>query len=221
MSEKTPFLPAAVIFDMDGLMLDTEAPAISAWNTAAEKFGYRITADVAVQTIGKDEPSSRAIIMAAYGPDFPYKQIRDLFSRMIHEDGEKNGIAHRPGLLPLLDHVARLRIPMAVATSTRREAALWKLGRAGIQDRFPLLVCGDEIAHGKPAPDIFLRAAEKLGQAPADCIGFEDSPAGLRALHAAGIRSVFVKDIVEPPPEVLATVWRRCATLADAIPLIG
>jgi HAD superfamily hydrolase (TIGR01509 family) len=221
MPPETPFLPAAVILDMDGLMLDTEAPIIPAWDRAAQKFGCRLAAEIAVQTIGIDEPSSRAIIMAAYGPEFPYKQIREEFYRVMHEDGEKNGINHRPGLLPLLDHLARLRIPTAVATSTRREVALWRLSRAGVQDRFPLLVCGDEIAHSKPAPDIFLRAAEKLGQAPADCIGFEDSPAGLRALHAAGIKSVFIKDLIEPPPEVLATVWRRCATLADAIPLIG
>jgi beta-phosphoglucomutase-like phosphatase (HAD superfamily) len=91
----------------------------------------------------------------------------------------------------------------------------------GIRERFPVMGCGDESRRGTPAPEIFLLAAQKLGKAPADCLGFEDSPSGLRALHAAGIKSIFVKDLVEPPPEVLTTVWRRCGDLAEAIPLIG
>ncbi|MDR3303538.1 MAG: HAD family hydrolase, partial [Treponema sp.] len=147
--------------------------------------------------------------------------IREEASRRIKEQAEQEGISHRPGLIPLLDHLARLNIPCAVATSTSRNTALWKLRKAGIADRFVAKVCGDEITRGKPAPDIFLRALEHLGKAPADSIGFEDSLAGLQSLHAAGIRSVFIKDLVEPPPEVLATVWMRCADLAEAVRLFS
>ncbi|MDR0585774.1 MAG: HAD family phosphatase, partial [Treponema sp.] len=130
-------------------------------------------------------------------------------------------LPHRPGLLTLLDRLDALEIPKAVATSTERKRALWKLEKAGIADRFTVLVCGDEIRRGKPAPDIFLKAAERLGAAPADCVGFEDSPAGLKGLAEAGIRSVFIKDLAEPPPDVLAGVWRRCADLAEAAALFG
>jgi HAD superfamily hydrolase (TIGR01509 family) len=115
-----------------------------------------------------------------------------------------------------LDCLGEKKIPFAVATSTDRKTALWKLERAGILDRFSLLVCGDEIARGKPAPDIFLAAARGLGAAPADCVGFEDSAPGLMGLQAAEIRSVFVKDLPEPPPDVLAGVWRRYGDLAQA-----
>jgi beta-phosphoglucomutase-like phosphatase (HAD superfamily) len=103
-----------------------------------------------------------------------------------------------------------------VATSTARERALWKLDRAGIAGRFDAVVCGDEVSRGKPAPDIFLLAAERLGVRPSECAGFEDSPAGLRSLHAAGIRSIFIKDLVEPEATVLSTVWRRYESLAEA-----
>jgi beta-phosphoglucomutase-like phosphatase (HAD superfamily) len=83
------------------------------------------------------------------------------------------------------------------------------------------MVFGDEVQRGKPAPDIFLLAAERLGKNPRRCVGFEDSPAGLQSLHSAGIPSVFVQDLVEPPPAIIATVWRRCGDLAEAAALFG
>jgi beta-phosphoglucomutase-like phosphatase (HAD superfamily) len=108
-----------------------------------------------------------------------------------------------------------------VATSTARERALQKLDRAGILHYFKEAAFGDEVPKGKPEPDIFLLAARRLHKAPADCVGFEDSPAGLRSLAAAGIRSVFVKDVIEPEPGVLSLVWRRFESLDQAIPLFA
>jgi beta-phosphoglucomutase-like phosphatase (HAD superfamily) len=90
------------------------------------------------------------------------------------------------------------------------------LEKAGIKDRFAAATCGDDVKNGKPNPEIFLNAAEKLKTPPSLCVGFEDSAAGLQALRAAGIRSVFIKDVVQPPEEVLATVWKRCADLEEA-----
>jgi HAD superfamily hydrolase (TIGR01509 family) len=211
-----PFLPAAVIFDMDGLMLDTEGPLVSLWIEAAEKMGWKVPRDLVLATIGIDEAATRAVFMAEYGPGFPYEGIRKEVVQDIVDRAEREGIPHRPGLLTLLDRFAALDIPLGVATSTPRETALWKLDQGGIRDRFAVLACGDEVSREKPAPDVFLLAAERLGKNPSQCLGFEDSPAGLRGLHAAGIRSVFIKDLLEPPPEVLATVWRRCGDLAEA-----
>ncbi|MDR2101495.1 MAG: HAD family phosphatase [Treponema sp.] len=216
-----PFIPAAVIFDMDGLMLDTERPAVSLWIEAAQKSGWTVSRELVLATLGIDKAATRSLFMAEYGPDFPYETICGDLSRSIRDQAEKEGILHRPGLLTLLDYLAARGIPLGVATSTIRKTALWKLDKGGIRDRFTVLACGDEVSRGKPAPDIFLLAAERLGQNPSQCVGFEDSPAGLRALHAAGIRSVFIKDMVEPPREVLATVWRRCGDLAEAAALFG
>ncbi|MDR3139981.1 MAG: HAD family phosphatase [Treponema sp.] len=213
------FLPAAVIFDMDGLMLDTEGPAVSLWIEAARKLGWKLDRELILNTVGIDAASTRAAFMAEYGPNFPYETIRQDLSRSIRDQVEREGISHRPGLLTLLDCLGARGIPLGVATSTARKTALWKLDKGGIGDRFAVLVCGDEVNRGKPAPDIFLLAAERLGYNPSQCLGFEDSPAGLQALHAAGIRSVFIKDLVEPPPEILAAVWRRCGDLAEAAAL--
>jgi len=214
--EPRAFRPAAALFDMDGLMLDTERPAIRLWVEVSREAGYRLDEAVPLSTVGIDEQASRIRVLEACGADFPYDEIRSEVEARYHRLLENSGPAHRPGLLRLLDSFARRGIPMAVATSTPRDAALVKLRRAEILDFFDALACGDEVDRGKPAPDIFLLAARRLAVAPQDCVGFEDSPAGLRALSAAGIRSVFVKDCVDPPPEVLETVWRRCGDLGEA-----
>jgi HAD superfamily hydrolase (TIGR01509 family) len=208
-----------VIFDMDGLMLDTERPVLDLWVQAAEKFGRKMSQEVILRTIGITEDSTRAILLEEYGDDFPYGEIREELVRLVREYTRREGLAHRPGLLVLLDRLRALGTPLGVATSTSRRSAVWKLEQAGIRDRFGVLVCGDEVPRGKPAPDIFLRAAELLETAPENCLGFEDSAAGLKALAAAKIRSVFVTDILEPPPEILAGVWRRYGDLAEAAEL--
>lgn len=216
-----PFIPSAVIFDVDGLMLDTEKPVIAAWIQAAQVLGRHISPEVGYRTIGINEAATKALLMNEYGPEFPYREIRQTLERILLEKIEQEGIAHRPGLLTLLDHLDRLGIPLAVATSTGKDIALWKLEKAHIKERFKAMAFGDEVKEGKPAPDIFLLAAERLGTAPGDCVGFEDSPPGLQSLHRAGIPSVFIKDIVEPSPSILATVWRQCRDLAEAAALFG
>jgi HAD superfamily hydrolase (TIGR01509 family) len=218
---KDSLLVKAVIFDMDGLLLDTERPVNGLWIRAARALGWELREEIVARTTGVDEGTTRGIMIAEYGPDFPYEDIRKELYRLIAETAERDGIACRPGLGVMLEKLERLRIPVGVATSTDREAALWKLEKAGVRGRFPMLTCGDEVRRGKPAPDIFLLAAERLGTPPAECLGLEDSPAGLRALAAAGIPSIFIKDTLEPPPDVLATVWRRCEDLAEAAALIG
>jgi HAD superfamily hydrolase (TIGR01509 family) len=219
MGEETPFKPRGVIFDMDGLMLDTERPAIDAWVRSCRELGLDVDGELAARTIGVDEPTTRAMLFEALGQDFPYEKSRQGMRRFMMEEVERNGIPQKPGLIPLLDHLAARRIPLAVATSTERRIAEWKLEKGGIRERFTLIICGDEIKRGKPAPDIFLKAQEKLGIPASECIGFEDSPAGLKALYAAGIKSVFIKDMLEPPEAVLALVWRRLSRLDEAINL--
>jgi len=218
MKTEIHFRPAAVIFDMDGLMLDTERLTIPLWDEAGQKFGYRIPFDVVIRMVGISSQNARAVLMREYGDDFPYEEIRDEFRLLCKREYEK-GIPHKKGLDFLLEHLTAAKIPFGVATSTRRETAMENLEKAGILKYFAAITGGDEVANGKPAPDIFLLAAKKLGQPPSACAGFEDSPAGLRALAAAGIRSVFIKDLIDPPQEVLDTVWRTYGDLSEAVEL--
>jgi HAD superfamily hydrolase (TIGR01509 family) len=218
MHENSSFRPKAVIFDIDGLMLDTERPLIPLWIQAGRSFGREITSELVTRTIGLTRNDIRALCVRELGDDFPIDKFDEELGRLIDIEFEK-GIAHKPGLVQLLDHLASLGIPLAVGTSSRRSVAAWKLQKAGIADRFIHIVGGDEVEKGKPAPDIFLRAAELLKVSPPHCAGFEDSPAGLQALASAGIASVFIKDIIEPPKEILASVWKRLDNLAEAIAL--
>ena len=218
-SNELSFRPAAAIFDMDGLMFDTERPFVPLWAQAAKNHGYDIPAEVIYRMIGITNESARAVMQNEYGLDFPYDKVRDELRTLLNEEYEKNGIQHKKGLSFLLNHLSAAKIPLAVATSTSKNRAMEMLEKAGVLEYFANVTGGNEIVNSKPAPDIFLLAAEKLGVHPSCCAGFEDSTAGLKALHAAGIRSVFIKDIVQPPPEVLAAVWRVYDDLAQAAEL--
>jgi HAD superfamily hydrolase (TIGR01509 family) len=217
----TPFIPKGVILDMDGLMLDTERMEIALYVRISREMGWPTGETFLRSTIGIGDDDAEKIYKAEFGGAYPFGEIWKQVKNALTKTAEMSGIPHRPGLATFLDKLDTLGIPKAVATSTERKRALWKLEKAGIADRFGVLVCGNEVSRGKPAPDIFLKAAERLGADPADCVGFEDSPAGLKGLADAGIRSVFIKDLAEPSPDVLASVWRRCADLAEAAALFG
>jgi len=218
LSKAEIFKPKAAIFDMDGLMLDTERPMVKAWIRAGEIVGWNITETVAIHTIGLNNDDIRRQCMKDLGDDFPYDKFDVILHRLFDEEFAK-GIAHKEGLLDLLNYLKTNRIPMVVATSSSTKSAFNKMKIAGITDFFHFAACGDEVANGKPAPDIFLKAAEKIGVPPGDCAGLEDSSAGLKALAAAGIHSIFIKDLIEPPAEVLAAVWKRLNNLREVIPL--
>ncbi|MDR0526976.1 MAG: HAD family phosphatase [Spirochaetaceae bacterium] len=208
--------PYAVLFDLDGLMLDTERVWLEGILRIAAGAGWQLDRELVKKTIGINCRSAALIMKEAFGADFPYWELREKFLAEEKIEFETNGIPQKRGLINLLNTLDAKKIPAAIATSTDRARAEWKLHFGGLEGRYDALVCGDEIEHGKPAPDIFELAAKKLGQKPQNCIGLEDSPAGLRALAAAGIRSIFIKDLVEPEPEVLALVWKRCDSLDEA-----
>jgi HAD superfamily hydrolase (TIGR01509 family) len=213
------FRASGVIFDMDGTLFDTENLTIPFWGVAGKPYGYDITHDIVLKMVGISSARAKEVMLETFGEDFPFDKIRDDFRKIVRNEVEKNGVPKKQGADFLIEHLAAAKIPMALATSTRRETALYMLEKARLLDKFTAVVGGDEIVNGKPAPDIFLITAEKLGQPPSTCVGFEDSPAGLKSLHAAGIKSVYIKDVIEVPQEVLETVWKRYDNLAEAAEL--
>jgi HAD superfamily hydrolase (TIGR01509 family) len=127
----------------------------------------------------------------------------------------------KPGLLPLLDGLEALRLPLAVASATARAEIERRLAGVSLLRRFDAVVGGDEVARGKPAPDLFLLAAGRLGARPADCLVLEDSEAGVRAAAAAGMAVVMVPDLVEPSPSVRALAEAVLPSLAEALEIVG
>lgn len=194
----------AVIFDIDGLMLDTEAISKRSWGSVMAPAGYALTDEVYHQMIGRTEADVRHLLADVFGSQFPFDEMYHRREDRFHELVTNEGIPLKPGLLDLLAFVEAEKLGKAVASSTYAKLAELKLTIAGIRQHFQIIVTGDQVRRGKPAPDLFLEAARQLGIAPAACVVLEDSQAGIRAAHAAGMRSVLVPDMQPPGDEVRA-----------------
>ncbi len=199
---------SAVIFDMDGLMLDTERIAVDAWMRAGADCGCEIPLSVVVETVGRDVRSARAYFEQVLGPSFDYDRVRPLRLRYAAEAIERHGVPVKDGLAELLDVLAGRGVLRAVATSTERSRAEALLSGAQLSQQFDVVVCGDEVKHGKPAPDIFLLAAERLRVSPSRCLVLEDSDMGILAATNAQMRAFLIPDIKAPSPETVALADR-------------
>src|SRR5688572_15685366 len=177
----------AVVFDMDGLMLDTEHMARETWGLAAADCGLDLDDELFLRLVGRTRRDSAEILREAWGAETSFDDFRTRCSEHWEAVVATRGIPVKPGLLELLDFLDEAGLPRAVATSTGGAGAERSLRLAGVIDRVDYIVSGDQVERGKPSPDIFLRAAERLGIAPAHCLVLEDSLYGVMAAHAAGM----------------------------------
>ncbi|TVO67929.1 HAD family hydrolase [Denitromonas ohlonensis] len=194
----------AVVFDMDGLLLDSERIAYDIGRQVSLDLGIPWTHEVAMQMIGLNSREHESLLKGAFGDDYPLDAHRAEFGLRYEAVIDAGTIPLKPGVLELFDALEAAGLPRGVATSTRRSRALPKLDAVGLLDRVHIVVAGDEVARGKPAPDIFLAAAERLGQRPSDCLALEDSNAGVRAARDAGMCVVMVPDLVTPADDIRA-----------------
>jgi len=220
-----PRMPApvchAVVFDMDGLMLDTEPIYKSAWQSAVIDFGFRIDDDAYFELLGRSLRDAEGILRRRFGSDFPFGEFRTRWLEHWRTAVLRDGVPRKPGLDPLMAELKRRGVPSAVATSTQREDALFTLERAGLGGAFAHVVTGDEVEHGKPEPDIFLAAARSLGVAAEECVALEDSDAGIVAAAAAGMTALMVPDMKGPSAEAERRAYRVVSSLHDAHGLIA
>jgi HAD superfamily hydrolase (TIGR01509 family) len=200
----------AVLFDMDGLLLDTEVIYIEAMQQAARSLDREMALDFCHSMVGVPERECSLMIEAYYGEGFSIDEFRGQFYRLLRGLLEA-GIPLKPGVVELLDFLADRGLPLAVATSSARSTAERHLSHVGLLDRFTALATRDDVERPKPHPDIYLEAARRLGVPPERCIAFEDSNLGLEAAHAAGTMAFMVPDLLQPLPETRA----RCV---DVLP---
>lgn len=191
--------PLAVIFDMDGLMLDTEPLAARAWREAASGMGLAFDPTVTHAMVGRTFPDCRQLLVDRHGDAYPVDQLMIAWSATYEAIIARDGLVVKPGLPELLAWLESERIPKGVATSTHHARACAKLQRTGLLSRFSAIVCGDQVTHGKPHPEIFLTVAQRLEVAPARCLVLEDSEPGFRASVSAGMASIIVPDLHAPP----------------------
>jgi HAD superfamily hydrolase (TIGR01509 family) len=205
--------PIAVVLDMDGTLLDTEPLAARAWGEAAAAIGVAFDDALALRMIGRTFADCRTLVIEHHGEDYPTDRLMSGWHAAYDAIVERDGLALKPGVDELFAWLDAAGVARAVATSTRRARALAKLEKAALAPRLHALVGGDEVARGKPAPDIFLAAAERLGVPAAACVVLEDSDAGVLGALAAGMTPIMIPDLVAPGLEVV----RAGALVVDSL----
>lgn len=203
----------AVIFDMDGLLLDSERPIRDAWLALSS-----LTADDYLLTVGRNRPDSLAILSEKLGSQAAAEAMYERVDAHLAERLQSRPFALMPGALALLQTLKARGVPLAVASSTRHAKVKERLSAAGIVDFFGPIHGGDQVARGKPHPDLFDLAAGSLGQAPEACLVFEDSGYGAQGALAAGMGVILVPDLKAPEPALA----ERCMVLPslEAVPAL-
>lgn len=209
-----------VIFDMDGLMFDTERLFFEAFRQKIEpETGLSFPEEQLKRLLGLNREAGIRLFREMFpqaDPEECYRMKRQWVAQYIAE----NGVPVKPGLFDLLNHLREKEIPIAVASSTNSDLVASYMDRSGVRPYLTAIIGGEMVTRGKPEPDIFLAAAQALGQAPEDCLAFEDSENGLLAAYAGHIPSVIVPDLLDPTTRHPGKFLCRLETLADAIPLL-
>lgn len=205
----------AFIFDMDGLMFDTERVFIGAWDYAGEKLGLGKAGYMVMKTLGMNTESCNQAWRDEFGEAVDIPAMWEYSREYLESYYSKYTVTAKPGLYDLLTYLSRKGYKLAVASSTKREKVEKHLTDTGVRNYFDAVVCGDMVERSKPEPDIYLRAAECLGVQPQDCYALEDSRNGLLSAHAAGMQAIMVPDLWQPDDTVKQFILGPFESLLD------
>ena len=189
----------AVIFDLDGTLIDSERIYRVFWKDVCREAGYMLTDEQFYQLRSLGHPEAEALMKRWFGPEFDYATVQGNCSRRGSDYMEQTGFLKKPGVTEVLEGLKTRGIRTAIATATEIGKARRSLMNAGIDpEAFDNIISADGIAHGKPAPDVYLFAADAMGLPAVECLAAEDSPNGIRAAHDAGMYVVYVPDLTPP-----------------------
>lgn len=212
----------AVLFDMDGTLLDTERVSRVSWNRTFDEMGIEIDREYLYHSIsGMTMNAIRAFFEKEYGADFPFEEVRERRYERLVKLIETDGALRKAGVPEIFYELKNMGIRLAVASSSREYWVRKCMGHAGVDVTvFDALMTGEKVERSKPDPEIFLRAAQMLGVAPEECIVAEDSKNGILAGHAAGMKTVMIPDLMPATEELIPLLWARIDSLEELPTLI-
>lgn len=205
------------VFDMDGLMIDSERLVYSIWQEMMDECGREYSLDIFKKSIGLRAEDSERYYKSVYGSNFDYAGFKAESRIRYFKRIEKNGVPTKKGLYEIFDYLKSKNYKISLATSTSSDTALKIMKKINLYDRFDAFVCGDDVKIGKPDPEVFLVAAKKLCLEPKDCVAFEDSINGIKSAFAAGMTTVMVPDLLKPTKEIEPMINFLCDDLSKAI----
>lgn len=220
MTEKRPVSIRGLVFDMDGLLLDSEKLVKRAWDYAGSLLGYEKFGNHIYNTVGFNLQRRTEYFKENVGEDFPMDWFTDTTRKKYHEIAEQEGVDVKPGAEELLKYARAKGYRIGLATSSRRIHAERSLEKAGLLQYFDGKVFGDTVQEGKPAPEIYLKACRSIGVEPEEAAALEDAPSGILSASWAGMKVIVIPDLVEPPVEMMERVWHRFDSLRKVIELL-
>lgn len=209
-----------LVFDMDGLIFNSERVVMRSWDWAGDVLGYERFGEHIYNTIGFNVKRREDYFREKVSPDFPMDRFTALTREKYHKIVEEEGLEKKPGVEELLKYAAGEGYRIALATSSRREHASELMYEQGLLKYFDGAVYGDMVTAGKPSPEIYIKACRKIKVAPCNALALEDAPAGIRSAVAAGLRAIMIPDLVEPDDSIRSMVWHRFDTLFDVLSLL-
>ena len=210
----------AVIFDMDGVLIDTEKHYNAAWCQAATEAGFPFTREHALLLRSCEAKEGEKLMQGIFGLSFDYYAIRERRRELVRERLAQYGLEKKPGVEETLRFLRAKGIKTAVATATALDITKSHLTTIGVCDLFDSIVSAKNVAHGKPEPDVYLYACEQIGERPQDCMAVEDSPNGIMAAYRAGLRTVMVPDLTQPDEELTKYLYDCVNSLSDLCELV-
>ena len=211
----------AVVFDMDGLMFDTERLWLDAVKKTNEVYGYNVPESLIIECMGKRKDKIDETLVQSLGSDFDPQRFRELNKIFMNEEVEKNGLKKKKGLDELLAYLKRKKYKIGIASSSKAEKVKKRFEQSNLSPEFfDVIISGDMVTESKPNPDVYLLACEKLNVKPSEAIALEDSENGLLSAISAGLKTIWVPDIKIPSDLVLDKTFAKIESLDKLIDLL-